>query len=119
MTRRPLRPDHPPHGPSRRLPAQAPRSAHYRLFLSKIGNGGQLGVMRYMTLDEVLARNTASVWALPLPAELRDIVNDEDTQAQVEGDVLDEWPGLLRVTHASYSRQTYFLTRDFSRCDAR
>jgi hypothetical protein len=84
----------------------------YRLFLSKIGNGGQLGVMRYMTLDEVLAHNTASVWALPLPAELRDIVSDEDTQAQVAGDVFDDWPGLLRVTHASYNRLTDFLTRD-------
>lgn len=68
--------------------------------------------MRYMTLDEVLARNTASVWALPLPAELRDIVNDEDTQAQVAGDVFDDWPGLLRVTHASYNQTTDFLTRD-------
>ena len=40
----------------------------YRLFLSKIGNGGQIGVIRYMTLDEVLAANSASVWSEPLQA---------------------------------------------------
>ena len=49
----------------------------YRLFLSRVGNGGHFGGTRYMTLDEVLEHNSAPVLSSPLPAELRDLTEPQ------------------------------------------
>lgn len=77
--------------------------ASYRRFVTEVGDGGQFHVTWLSPLAAALASCSPARWAEPLAV---------DAQLPTEGPAEGPWPGLLRISDASYGGMITHLSRD-------
>jgi len=83
-----------------------PLPAALRAFLEQVGDGGTIGYVRWLSLDEVIADNDPGSWQRPCPALIRDAreMFDWDDHARPDG--------LLCISGYFYNQSRAFLLTD-------
>jgi hypothetical protein len=83
-----------------------PLPAALRAFLEQVGDGGTIGYVRWLSLDEVIADNDPGSWQRPCPALIREAreMFDWDDHARPDG--------LLCISGYFYNQSRAFLLTD-------
>lgn len=77
-----------------------------RVFLEQVGDGGRMGYVRWLSLEDIIADNDPGSWQRPCPASIR------DAREMFDWDHHERPDGLLCISGYFYNQSRAFLLSD-------